>query len=142
MVDFSQFNALKAINRTVDYEVYQIAGEPILKILFAGEPTKPYYSALIRKSGKKIRALQSSRVTPSMARENREDDKGLYAAHIIKGWSGIVDANGKEVPFTSENVLDFLNALPDWIFEDIRRYASDIQNFIEDAIETEVIAKN
>lgn len=145
MVDFSQLAVLEVGQQTVDYEVYQIAGEPILKLLPASESTKPYFNALLRKSGKKVRAMQSSRFSGAMIKENRAEDRILYAHHIIKGWSNVTDANGQAVEFSAENVLDFLNALPDWIFEEIRRYASDIQNFInegEESLDVEEVAKN
>jgi hypothetical protein len=143
MVNFSQLKELEvSSDETVDYCIYQIEGEPMLSLLPASESNKSYFSALLRKSRSKVRAIKSAKLSPGMIKDNRDEDRELYSQHIIKGWDGVVDSDGKTVPFTTDNVEDFLNALPDWIFEDIRNFASDIQNFISEPIETEVIAKN
>ncbi len=142
MANFSQLKELEVSDKTVDYHIYQIEGEAVLKLLPASETTKPYFNALFKKSRSRVKAIQSSKMNVGMVKDNRDEDRGLYSKHIVKGWAGIVDADGKVVPFTEENVFDFLTALPDWIFEDIRNFAADIQNFIDEEINTEDIAKN
>lgn len=142
MADFSQLKKLDVSNETIDYHIDQIEGDAVLKLLPAAEKNKPYFNALLKKSRSRVKAIQSSKLSAAMIKENRDEDRLLYSKYIIKGWEGIVDVNGKAVPFTEENVFDFLTALPPWIFEEIRNYASDIQNFIADQIDTEGIAKN
>ena len=66
----------------------------------------------------------------------------LYAKHIVKGWTGIVDNKGKAVEFTEGECLGFLSSLPDWLFDELRAFASDLQNFIEAPIDVEEKAKN
>lgn len=50
------------------------------------------------------------------------------ALHILKGWEGILDEDGNELPFTPENALKLVEELPEFgsmIFElstDVERY--------------------
>jgi hypothetical protein len=143
MVDFSQLSKLEVVgDKTVDYILDQLESQPTLKMLPANQANKPYHSALLRKSGRRIKALQKRKINEKILKENREEDKELYVKHIIKGWSGIVDAQGKNVPFNEESVTEFLDGIPVWLFEEIREFASDIDNFIAEQIDTEDVAKN
>jgi hypothetical protein len=143
MVDFSQLSKLEVIgDKTVDYLLDQLESQPTLKMLPANQANKPFHSALLRKSRRRIKAIQKSKLNEKILNENREEDKELYAKHVIKGWSGVVDAQGKNVPFNEESVTELLDALPPWIFDDIREFASDIDNFIAEQIDTEDVAKN
>jgi hypothetical protein len=62
--------------------------------------------------------------------ENRNEDRELFPIHVIAGWEGIEDCQGNEVPFNRDNVKEFVEALPDWIFDQIRLHASMPERFL------------
>ncbi|MBS7702709.1 hypothetical protein [Chelatococcus asaccharovorans] len=62
----------------------------------------------------------------------------VYAATVIIGWEGIT-SKGQPVPFTAENVVAFLLAMPE-VFTAIRQDANNLANFRREA--TEIAAKN
>ena len=143
MVDFSHLGQLDVKSeKLANYDLIELDGTPVLQLASASESNKPYYNALLKKSGKKVRAVKSNRIDERMIKENREENKELFSKYVIKGWSGILDSNGEGVEFSVENVRAFLDALPDWIFDGVVQYASDVQNFIDDIIDTEGTAKN
>ena len=143
MVDFSHLSQLDVKKeKTVNYRLYQIEDEPTLVLSSATEANKPYFNALLRKSKKNLRAIQSKAINVDTVTKNREEDKALYAKYIVKGWCGVKDASGNDVEFSEENASDFLYSLPNWIFDEIRSFASDIQNFVDELPDTEETAKN
>lgn len=63
----------------------------------------------------------------------------VYAESVIKGWSGVTDENGNDLPFTKQNVVKLLLDLPD-LFNDIKAQADTLANFRKEELEEE--AKN
>lgn len=127
-------------DNTVDYELYQLDGTPVLKLAPATADNKAYQNAMFR-SRNAVRRATSKKLTQAQIDEGIERNKKLYAEHVIKGWSGVTDSSGNEVPFSKAACAAFLRSLPDWIFGDIVMYASEPENFIE-TIDTEEVAKN
>ena len=150
MVDFSHLDKLKVTpDRTAEYTLYQIEagadGHPVLILAPATDANKPFQNAALKKSTtKNFRRMRGGSLTPEMLEEDREDDRKLYPRHVVKGWRNVTDAKGKDVSFTSDNVLAFLRALPNWVFDDVRMFAGNPSNFLQDddAIDTEGLAKN
>jgi hypothetical protein len=143
MADFSHLNKLRVSSeRLVDYPLYQLEGEPVLHLSPASESNKGYFNALLRKAGKSARAVKNNKLNVHIVKENRDEDRVLFAKHVVKGWSGVTDSSGKHVEFAEGEALGFLSSLPDWIFDEIRTFASDIQNFIEAPLDVEEKAKN
>lgn len=141
MANFSHLEKLEVSgNKTVDFTIFQIEGEPSLQVTAASESNRGYFNELLRKGGK--RQAKKTKVDAETIKRNREEDRVLYAKHIVKGWTGVNDADGKPVKFTEGECLGFLSSLPDWLFDELRTFASDIQNFIEAPIDVEDKAKN
>ena len=143
MSDFSHLAKLDVgVAEATDYTFYQIEGEPTLTVAPATESNRPYFNATLRRSRKNVRAITANSISAGMIASNREEDKAMFVAFIIKGWRDVEDSDGKEVPFTQDNVRDFLNALPNWIFDDLRTFVTNPANFLDDGIvEAEVTGK-
>lgn len=137
--DFSQLSKLQLNDkRTVDYKLFQIAGEPSLTLLPTGEANKPYFNAVLKRAKTSVRRLRAGGLTAAMMAETRNEDRKLFPRYVVTGWTGIVDAAGKAVEFSVENCEAFLAALPDWIFDEVRSFAGDPNNFLaEDEAGTE-----
>lgn len=52
----------------------------------------------------------------------------VYAKTIIKGWEGVIGRDGKEIPFTEENVVNLMLDLPR-LFGMIREWAGNFANY-------------
>jgi len=134
-MDFSYLKNLEVKNKTAEYSLFQINGEPTLILKPATEVNKGYFNSVLRRSKRNLRAMKSGSISQKMIKETREEDKELYPKYIISGWKDVKDSAGKDVPFSPENCVDFLEALPDWIFDDIRNFAGSSENFSGEVID-------
>jgi hypothetical protein len=130
--DFSNLKKMEVLeNKLADYPLSDLEGEPVLKLFPASEANKPYYNELLRRSRSRMSAIKSKKITAQMLQRNRDEDRELYALHVVKGWVGIKDANGNLVEFSAEAAEGFLKALPNWMFDDLRAWASDPTNWVD-----------
>lgn len=127
-------------DRLIEYVLDDIEDEPVLFLSPATSENKPYYNKVLRKTAKNpLKAIK--KINAGTVRENRDQDRALFAKYVIKDWKKIFDGEGKEVEFSEQNCFEFLEALPDWIFDQVRNFAASPENFIDDAI-IEDLSKN
>jgi hypothetical protein len=140
------FNHLKrlavTVEMTAEFPLHQLIGEPVLILAPATSANKDYFNGLLRRSRKNLRQIQAQSIDTSLLDENREDDRILYSKHVVKGWRKIVDDTGSLVELNEASCLEFLKALPDWLFDDVRTFASNPRNFLDDLPDEEVTAGN
>lgn len=146
-MSFTKLKKYELADQPVPYTLYQLAGEPKLMLRPATERNKEYHNALLKRNAKlAARFRQRVKITREMLKENREHDKVLYAAHVIVGWEGIEEDDGTQPSFTPDLCRAFLKNLPAWIFDDLRLFAVDPTNFLQDdepdEDEVEETAKN
>ena len=114
------------------------APQPTLLVRYAGDTNNGWRNAIAKfnaKTGLARKAVQGrSREADRLALER---DIELYPEHIISGWEGIVDDDGQQVSFSREACREFLEALPQWIFDDVRIFCSTATNFIAGSEPTE-----
>lgn len=130
-MDFSHLKKHEVTDKTMEYPLFQIAGDPVPTLILkpATEANKPYFNAVLKRSKKNIRALQSGSITSKIMDEGRDEDRELYPKFVVVDWKNVCDANGEDVPFSGEHCEEFLRCLPDWIFDDIRKFAGQPTNF-------------
>ncbi len=150
MVDFSNISkqAVSA-DTTKEYFFDTLVGEPSVITAPADDSNVAYLNERLRLAteraaklaeaprpprvkGQRRAALSPEQIKKQMD-EDREYDRQLLASTCIKGW-GVnppEDADGNEVPFSAENCLDFLRALPDYALDPFRNFTQNIFNFIE-----------
>lgn len=143
--DFSHLSALNVDSgKTVEYPIpeIQVNGKsPTLILASATEANKPYFNELLKRAAKTAKAIKRGSLNADMLAENREEDKELYPKHVIKGWRDMLDAAGQDSPFHRENCELFIQALPDWLFDDIRTFCTEPSNLVEMG-NIEVASKN
>lgn len=143
--DFSNLTALAVTkDDTADLTLYTVVGEPILTVRPAGEANKPYFNHLLKHTGKYARRLKASKISATMLAENRDEDRALFPKFVIVNWNKRppIDAAGKSAPFNEENCVAFIKALPDDVFDEVRDFATNMENFRDDDFDTEAVAKN
>lgn len=82
--------------------------------------------AVVRHRGSATRGVDKYDIAAS-----RDDDRVLYAQFVLTGWEGIEDCDGNVVPFSVEAATEFLEQLPDWIFDRVRLFAIQPENFVD-----------
>ncbi len=145
MADFSHLKALDVSkDKTVEYTLHAITVNgltPTLILAPATEANGPYFNAVLKRAGKLSRLSRSGVVSASMLDENRDEDRELFPLHVAKGWRDVVDAKAKPVEFSADECEQFLGALPDWLFDEMRLFAGNPSNFA-DMIDVQVASKN
>ena len=132
------FSHLSISERVARFTLYQVAGEPYLDMVHAGESNKPYFNALLKRSRKNVRRMRAGAMDANTMAQNRDEDRTLYPRYVIKGWGckkgpGIIlDSKANEISYSEENLRTFLNALPNWLFDDVRLFASEEANFVDE----------
>lgn len=142
MSNFSHLRALEVRDKTARCTIYQIKGEPVLVVRPATEANKPYFNAVLKRTRKNVRAVQAGAISQAMIAENRSEDRELFPKHVVVGWEGVSDSHGAAVPFSEEACAEFLEALPDWLFDEVRNFAGNSANFTDGVVDAEGKAGN
>lgn len=120
----------------------------VLIVAPAHQMNEGYLNDVLRKareaqeaSGRKAPPKLSVSQQIVKAAEHREDERALYAKHVIKGWRNVFDDEGKEPAFSEAECLTFLQqVLDDEMFDRLRAFCVNPDNFRATA--AEVLAKN
>jgi hypothetical protein len=146
VVDFSNIKAQDVSPETTrEYEFDTLIGEPSVVLAPAHDSNPAFLDERLRLATERAAALadQPRRkanpggvLDPETIKRNiaedRDYDRRILASSCIRSWgrSAPIDAQGQEVPFSPENALAFLEALPDYVLDPFRAYASNIFNFV------------
>ena len=143
--DFSHLQVLDvSADKTAEFKIHQITVNektPTLIVAPATDANKPYFNALLKRAGKSARQVKAGKMDASLIEENRDEDRALYPKFVLRGWMDMIDANGKDVKFTPKDAAKFLEALPDWIFDQLRNFCGEASNY-SDVMDVEIVAKN
>jgi hypothetical protein len=143
----SKFGHLKALqvsgDDTADFTFYEIEGAPVLECSPATSVNKPFFNEVLRRSkvaARKLKGRRNQIPTQGQLDEVRRQDVALFVEYIVKGWRNVVDQEGNAVEFNADECAQFLTAIPDDMFEELRNFCLDIANF-RDAAEMEPAEK-
>jgi hypothetical protein len=144
--DFSFLKGLQVTpETTAEYRFSNIllanGKNPVFIVRPATESNKPYFNAVLRRSGKNAKALSAGQLDSEMIDEGRRDDRELFPKYIVTGWRDVVDSSGELVPFSKEECASFLQQLPDEEFSDLKQYCGNVRNFVK-PIDVGDLAKN
>lgn len=138
MTDFGYLNKIEVRDQTAEYIISEIevnGKSPTLVLTPTTQANQAYFNAVLKSSTKKARRTAGSGIDASILSEGRDEDRTLFAKHVVKGWSNVVDAKtGKPVPFNAAECQAFLEALPDWKFDDIRNFCGNARNFLDTSV--------
>ena len=147
MVDFGNLQSFQVTRDTVAELSLSIPplkddADPVLLLVRpATSANKPYFNAMLRRNTKLTsRAARGAKIDANMMDESIQHDRELYPHHVIVGWQNVFDATGAAVSFNTEACKDFVAALPNWVFDEIRSFCGTSSNFID--ADTEGKAKN
>lgn len=143
-MDFSHLQKLEIKGKTAEFELDDIPWQPVPVLILkpATQHNKGYFNASLKSSGHKLAKIKRGNIDEKMLMENRKIDRKLFPEYVVVGWRNVVDSNYDEVPFTKENCTEFLDNLPDWLFDKIREFAVFNENFMPEQIDVEEVSKN
>ena len=132
----SKFEHLKSLVVTgddvSDFTFYEIEGAPVLECAPATSVNKPFFNAVMRMgkaAARKMRGRKNQIPTAAQLSEVRRQDITLFVEFIVKGWRNVVDKEGNPVEFNAQECQEFLFAIPEDMFDELRAFCLDISNF-------------
>ena len=136
MGQFDHFTKQTETVETITFTIPELSGTPYLIVAQASEANRPFFNALLRIQNAQRRGFRRSgqgRVNRDQLEHERERDLRLYSEHIVKDWGNITDPDGHPIAFTVENCREFLDAIPRWLFNQLRVFCQQPMNFLTDA---------
>lgn len=132
MTDFSHLKdlAVDSTSTTV-FTFARIMGSPALTVRPAHRVNRDFLNEMIATAKDPSRAVAKGSTDDEMLDQIRESDIDIFARCIVTGWEGVVDSNGDEVEFAEDHVRQFLAAIPADMFDDLRVFCLNIDNFRE-----------
>lgn len=131
MPDFSHLKALEQKgDASFPYKMEQIEGAPTIWFRPATDANKDFLNETLRRANERAgRSRRGARITPDSLEASRAEDKEVIAKTCAVAWD-VKDAKGKAVEFNETNCLEFFQALPDWLFDEIRGWVTNPTNFL------------
>lgn len=134
----SKFDGFDRFDRDEELEANEgvdlrFTDNAVITILRAGGSNKKYARVFGRITKPYQRQMNAGTLDEKLSIELHAK---VYAESIIVGWSGI-KSGGEEVPFTKQNVIDFLISVPE-VFTEIRIAAESMDTFRRAKMESEV----
>lgn len=128
--------------KTARYELPPLEGleDAVFIVRPATEANKEYFNKVLKLTRRRKGKLKRG-VDTSYLEETREEDKELFPKYIVIGWENVYDEDGTLVEFSEEECQNFIKEMPPWMFDDLRNFAGDIENFL-DIMDVEARAKN
>lgn len=140
MVDFSHLASWDIPNDAKPLVIDDIPGELItLFLLPAAESNKPYWNETLRQIEKRVRKGKGKiQINAEKIARERAVDKTLLGRYCLVGWTGVKEADGTDVEWTKENGIDFLEKLPGWLFDRVKAFCTDPENFVPAMIDDDL----
>lgn len=128
MPDFSHLAKLEEATETARFEFPHIKGEPWLEVKQANDTNPAYYNGLLRYQ-RRFSRRRGQAITVQDVAENREQDRLLFARHVVVKWGNVRDRAGADVPLSEEACREFLQAIPNIDMDDLRDFAANPHAF-------------
>lgn len=140
MADFSHLAKLHVTEASeAEYIFEDIWGEPSIWFRPATDANADFLNERVRLAVARAEADQKESkrtrrekiLSSERLEEDRRQDVILLAKTCALRWgTPPLDLNGKEVEFSPENALDFLNALPSYMIDPLRGWAQNPYSFV------------
>ena len=133
MANFDYLDNLEVTNtKTARYIMapVQLLGKAVeFTVKPATQANPAYFNEFLRRNKAVTRAFATGNISVDLLEENRGQIKELFCKYIAVGWKNVVDGKGDPVGFTRETCAEFLDKLPDWIFDEMFIFCNQASNF-------------
>jgi len=135
-VSFEHLKRYEIRDRTAEMTLDVINGSPVLILAPFTEQNRPLLAEILRmnKSSARTTLFNEKDIDKTTAYH-----KELCAKYVLRGWRNVFDSKGASVLFSEEAAAEFLEALPNWLFTQIRLFAMESSNFIDTEGEQELL---
>lgn len=128
---FATSNELETKGILVEYGQNDDGSVIAIRIARAGGTNHRYNTVLERAVKPYRRQIQNETIDrDTMQRLMRE----VYADSVVIGWENVQDKDGKNLPFTRENVIKLFEDLPE-LFEDVQEQAQRAALYRDEILE-------
>jgi len=119
--------------KSIEFTFFNVVGEPTLFVRPTTQENKRYLNAVLSRGNRTIRRMRGNKITVAVLSENRAQDRELFPKYVVTGWKSetVLDAKGRSVPFSEESCAQFLEALPNDIFDELRTFCGEPENWRE-----------
>jgi len=143
----SRFEHLKKLHidgkTTARFEISQLDTppgsknkHPVLIVRPATEENKEFWNQVVKRLAKNSKAYKGGRTPQDVLDDNFDEDLRLYPLFVIDGWEDVYEDGNKPAPFSSKAAAEYIQALPRWIFQQVRNFCADQENFIQPEMPT------
>lgn len=118
---------------------------PELTVISSTEANRPYTNERLRattRNKSRMRQIEAGKLNARHLQETRDEERALYAKHVVVDWDNVFDDAGQKVAFSTEACEAFLAALPDWIFDELLALCRNPANFADLPEDVAGAAKN
>jgi len=130
MANFSHLDDLAVDNSsTAEFIFSRIMGTPVLTVRPAHRVNRDFLNEMLSASKEVARRIGKLEHEDTDFDKVRENDADVFARCIVTGWRNVVDSDGNEVEFTRDNCREFLLAIPEDMFDNLRTFCLTIDNF-------------
>jgi len=120
---------------TAKFPFALIEGNPSLTVRPATDVNVPFFNAILSRDKSAEREIaKGSDVTDEQMNAVRLKDIDLFVEFIVIDWENVLDSKGKKVKFTQDNCREFLLAIPVDMFNQLRLFCLNINNFRNRAV--------
>jgi hypothetical protein len=113
--------------------VNEDGSKAMIRIARAGGSNQKYQKVLEVRTKPYRRMIQNDILEVKVADEVMVE---VFADAVVLAWEGILDREGKPIPFSRENVVKLFKELPD-LFNDVREQSTKSALFRKDVLEAE-----
>lgn len=134
MADFKHLKDLAVDDTsTAKFRFTKIMGVPTLTVRPAHRVNKDFLNEMLAAPKKIARAAANRKSGDEDLAEHlsavREGDVEVFARCIVVDWVNVFDSSDEQVEFSEENCMQFLRAVPEDMFDDLRSFCLNIDNF-------------
>ena len=121
------------------------AKPPAIEVCYAGLTNRPYAEAVAKhgaKTGATRRAARGQ-ISVQAAVDNLAEERKRYAKYVASDMRDVYNTAGEEVKFSHVACLEYMEAWPDYVMQDLATFCSLPDNFLleDEPTEEEVEAQ-
>lgn len=114
---------------TAEFTIVQARPEIVLVCRPATQVNSGYYNDALRDIDVELRRAKGQQTDAATLEASRDKDRVLFAKHVIVSWRNVFDDDGKEVAFGAVALKEFLEKIPPDIFDEVRVFCKEDDNF-------------
>ena len=128
MSRFSHYNQDVSPTRRARFEFDEVhsGGDYVwLDVVIADESNSGYHNGVLQFLKHQRQVTRSRAFSSQFGKKQRDNDRALFAKHVVKRWGNVFDEDGKAVTFSKDACKEFLDALSDRHFDELREFCRD-----------------